>query len=131
MDLLKRREEVVAANQKAETSRGSGWHPGDPGAEARDHELPLSRRPVALQEDDYVHLVGPDVAAVKAALEKVVALCAADPEAFLGVAFTAKVARCARKALAQGDSLTLPTQEWNYALQGLHAVGLQVCLTNA
>lgn len=134
-DLLKVTEETLAAHRALERQRGSGWHPADPGALQREErgELFLSERPVAVQDNDRVHVVGEQVARVRAALEAFLARLAADPETDLigsGEKYQRSVAAMCRRALAQGGHIELPTQEWNYANEALRAQGVQAALAS-
>ncbi len=127
MDLLKRREEVLAGNRKAYETRHSGWHPGDPGSEARDHETKLPERPIVLQHRSEMYVVGPDVLTIKAALggfmdklarAKTKAKTEGWPEPDLlgfGRTYQEGALLAADKALQANGQITLSTQEWNWA----------------
>jgi len=131
--LLAKREETLALNRAAERTRGSGWHPGDLGAEARDraNELLLSERPVALQVDDRVYFVGGCVGPVRAACRDYAArvgpAIAKEPWAYVRRA--AELA--ARVGAGDGPVVELPTRDFNGVLHALAEEGVQVVTTGA
>ncbi|MDE2102183.1 MAG: hypothetical protein KGL39_33365 [Patescibacteria group bacterium] len=135
LDLAKRREEVIAGNALAEKTRGSGWHPGDPGAVAHDKEPRLSERPVVLQHNEVVFVIGPCADKVREGCRRFLDKLARArkkatdndwPEAVLldvGLNYQRQVERhCKKAAESQGD-LALPTQEWNYVNHALGYMG--------
>lgn len=134
-DLLNRRLEVIEAHKKLEKTRGSGWHPADPGALEREqkNEPTLSERPVAFQVDDRIHVVGPCVDVIKSALQRFL-LREEDEAQSLdmignGPRYMATTIKCCRRVLEQqGDELVLPTVDWNYCGSALAVEGIQVVL---
>lgn len=67
MNLAVQRQEILDFYRKAEKTRGSGWHPADPGSEARERAgIPnLSEHIVVLQDDDTMYLLRDDIEAVE------------------------------------------------------------------
>lgn len=143
MDLTARRNEIAEQNRKAENTRGSGWHVADLGAEARDHELKLSERPIVLQDNDLILAVAPDVARIK---EGCTAFLAKVDEAKKtaaergwdepdivghGIKYQQQMARHCRRVLAMSETLELPTQTWNYVNQALALVNVQTVSATA
>lgn len=139
MDLLKRRDEIQAIILNAEKTRGSGWHPGDPGMEQREKrgESPLSERPIILQDNDRIHVVGPSMVKIQAGLQRFLEKLEKarerarengwdEPDLLThGLRYQENVVRLVRKALDQ-ESLNLSTQEWNYLGTALGHLGIQV-----
>jgi hypothetical protein len=127
--LLARRTEVVERHKVLESVPGSGWHKDDP--QRRGSEVPPpSERPVAIQDDDRVHFVGPCADAVRAAAQKAVEeFCPPGeddgPSSPIAI-HSLKVAR--RVAESTGD-IELGTQDFNGLALAIRHVKVTVCLT--
>jgi hypothetical protein len=138
--LLDRRKAIVDSNTTAEKTRNSGWHPADAGAEARERnkELSLSERPVILQDNDRIHVVGPCCGKVTDALKAFIATLKSETDAaraagdddpdFLncGLKYQSQAVKFANLAISQGDHINLTTQEWNYVNTILGVQNVQV-----
>lgn len=133
-DKQRRRHEVLETLDPA-----LPWHPEHPDMQERLRrgELPLSKRPVAVLDDDRVHLFGPCLETVRAGLRQflgrlVEAREAAKAEVDLighGLRYQDCVVKMANRALAQPpDHLCLPQVDWNCCLHALAEVGVQVVL---
>lgn len=121
------RDGVITHAKVLESVPGSGWHPDDADSQVRQRrkEKPLSERPVAVQDDDRVYIVGADVATVKDALKAYLEKHTAPPT----TALDAGIIRCSRRACEAGDVICLPTQDWNYVLNALLAQGVHCSST--
>lgn len=129
--LLKRRQDVIDRHRVLESVPGSGYHPNDADSRerARKGEAPLSERPVALLDDDRIHVAGPDAAAVRAALARHVESFGGAPLDRADEKYALQISR--RVAASGGELLTLPTREWNACLLALAHQGVQVVLADA
>lgn len=122
-ELLKKREETIAFHKNQESVPESPWSPDHPAmkeALLKGDKL-LSDRPMAIQDDDRIHVVGECVSKVKAALHSFLDKVAAAPDVDLsnhGLKFQASVVKNCKRALAMVD-LEMPTQDWNYCLAAL------------
>lgn len=106
-------------------------------------EAPLSERPIALQHDDTIYVVGPDVAKIHAPVlafikklegrqKKALENGWAEPDMVgHGLSYQANCVKFVKKALAQKERLELLTQEWNYLSAILAVQGVQVVSATA
>ena len=149
MDLKKRRDEVAAANQLLEKTRGSGWHPADLGAEAREkaNEMELSKRPITLVDRDQVLMVEPDLTVIREGVSRFLTrLDAARARAIekdwdepdlvgYGLPFQKTIVKECRTFLKQEvnghGGVGVSTGSWNCINQILNMVGIQVFQTVA
>lgn len=129
--LLGRRQQVYDRHKTLESVPGSGWHKDDSQpreTRGRGHAC-LSARPIAIQDDDTVYFVGPDVAVVREALLRF----AAGNEPTLAPDAPAQkhqAVRIAKKVAGDsGDAIELTAQQFNSALYGLSEAGLLVVVT--
>jgi hypothetical protein len=133
MDLLARRQAVIDRHKTLESVKACPWSPENNlmKADMAKGVLPLSQRVTAVQDDDRVHVVGPDVDVVKAGLASFVERVAAKPDDDLvghGLRFQDKIVKfCKRWSTA--PELAFPTVEWNWCLMALGVEGVQCCLT--
>lgn len=133
--LLERRAAVAARHKVLASVSGSGWHKTDAQEAERigKGRLPLCERPIAIQDDDRVWIVGPDVGSVMellgAFLQIQQADDVADPDREKST-MEKFAAKCANRVIAAGgDSICLPTQDWNSINFALHAAGVDCVIT--
>ena len=131
---LERRASVAARNKTIASVSGSGWHKTDPQERERiaKGHMALCARPIAIQDDDRIHIVGACLPIVLAGLgrfleaEAVKDAADRDREKSTMEKFASKV--CRRSLAEAGESLVLPTQDWNGVSYALHAVGIDCVL---
>jgi hypothetical protein len=132
VDYLKRQKTVRELHKKVESTPGSGWHLRDPGAEKRDHETKLSERPIAIQEDDKIHIVGEDAVKVLAGLRayetKMTPLLNDDMPLFKKR--TLKAITRVLESKPDPNHFTVGTQTWNYCVNALADMGIHCCITD-
>lgn len=136
--LLARRQVVLERHKVLESVPGSSWHPNDPDSLTRHRlgEMPLSKRPIALLDDDRVHVVGECflnvVAWLKAWLPEGRKLVKPGQRAdILDSVRTVEQVLEGEYTQDEGERLTMPTRKWNACLYALTAVHVQAILTDA
>jgi hypothetical protein len=124
--IVARRNALQARHEVLESVPGSGWHKDDTTARNdRDVGLPpLSRRFIAVCDDDRLYFCGPDCAQVRLALAKFAAEFQPE-EDFAIQKFAKKMAE--RYAATVGDVIEMPTKEFNGVAFALNHYKLPVC----
>lgn len=146
IDFAGRRAEIAAGCEKSQKTRGSGWHPGDIGAEAREKagQPALTDRPIVLQDNDRIAIVNPDLAVIRKSVQQFLAkLDAAKKKAAergweepdllsFGVKYQRNVVRaCQRFLEIQPEPVLLTTLDWNQINQAIATVGIHVVSATA
>ena len=132
--LLKRRAETIARHQVLESVSGSGYHPDDQQAidMMKKKQLPLSKRPVAIQHDGKVWLCGDDVPLIRERLKVFVIAHKKEQDEHIATAESigiepspptpaVKQAYAVSKRVSEGigEVIELPSNEFNAILLGL------------
>ena|ERR1700727_2031775 len=136
MDLHEVRQKVIDRHKLLESVSDCPWSPDHPIMKEQmfQGDKILSERPTAIQVDDRVHIVAECVPVVRAAMQSFMAKAAADPEKDLignGIKFQKATIKNCERAIAQGDHMELPTQDWNYCLAALAAENVKVVIVGA
>lgn len=130
MDLAKARQEVIDRHKLLESVPESPVSPQhqdmkkvlEPIENGGLGQKMYSDRPVALQVNDEVFLVGPCLVKVQEALKKFVAKVKAKPKIDIvgnGPKYQDQVVRIAERVLAAKDQVCISTQHWNYCNEAL------------
>lgn len=125
MNLLDRRNQIAARHKVLVGVSGSSWHKDDPQERARlaRGAVPICDKPIALQDDDLVHVVGTCADAVRKALATYKA-----PDTH--PAQEAHAAKIIARLPEAGD-ICLGTQEWMAVARALRTVGVDCVLADA
>lgn len=139
MDLITRRNEIAAECLKVEKTRGSGWHAADLG----EKDIPLTDRPIIMQDNDRIRIVEPDVTSIKDGINRFLtkldnAKKKADERGWdapdlttYGVKFQANIVRQCKRFLEMVVPVDIHTQEWNYINSALQLVGISIVSASA